>query len=229
MALADPVAQIDLPLLKIAFPANKNGDLIQWCEPLKAACRQWGINTVREVASFLGNIAVESRDLTQLCESLNYSVEGLMKTFGRHRISAADCERLGRKPGEKAVPEARQIEIANILYGGEFGRKNLGNIKPGDGWLFRGYGPKQLTGRANHQAFADAVHMPVENVPAYLRTRIGGCMSAGWFWKTHDLDAKAATPGVEDDRKAINGGLLGVDTVRQRFDAIVTELLKRGC
>ena len=229
MALADPVAQIDLPLLKIAFPSNNAGDLIQWCEPLKAACRAWGINTVREVASFLANIAVESRDLRTLSESLNYSVEGLMKTFGRHRISAADCQRLGRKAGEKAVPEARQIEIANILYGGEFGRKNLGNIYPGDGWKFRGYGPKQLTGRANHQAFADAMKMRVDDIPNYVRTRIGGCMSAGWFWKSHDLDAKAATPGVEDDRKAINGGLLGVDTVRERFTALVTELLKRGC
>jgi putative chitinase len=227
--LADPVAQIDLPLLKIAFPSNKGGDLIQWAEPLKAACRQWGINTIREVASFLGNIAVESRDLQALSESLNYSPEGLMKTFSRARISEADCRRLGRQAGEKSVPEARQIEIANILYGGEFGRKNLGNTQAGDGWLFRGCCPIQLTGRANFQKCADALRMRVEDLPVYVRTRLGGAMAAGWFWKAHDMDAVAATPGWADDRKKINGGHLGLDVLNDRASAIVTELLKRGC
>ena len=35
------------------------------------------------------------------------------------------------------------------------GRKDLGNIYPGDGELFRGCGPLQVTGRSNHQASAD--------------------------------------------------------------------------
>jgi putative chitinase len=223
--LADPVKQIDLPLLKIAFPSNQAGDLIQWCEPLKAACRVWGIDTIREVASFLANIAVESRDLRDLSENLNYSVEGLMKTFSRARISAADAQRYGRKPGQPANEQA----IANIIYGGKFGREQLGNTQPGDGYKFRGCGPIQITGRGNCQKFANAMRMRVEDVPDYVRTRMGGAMAAGWFWKTHDLDAKAATPGVEDDRKAINGGQLGVDTVRERFSALITELLKRGC
>lgn len=223
--LADPVAQIDLPLLKIAFPTNKGGDLIQWCEPLKAACRQWGINTVREVASFLGNIGVESRDLQSLSENLNYSVEGLLKTFGRHRISVADAQRLGRS---KTHP-ADQVAIANTLYGGEWGRKNLGNTQPNDGWTFRGCGPIQLTGRRNAEAFAAAMRMRVEDVPTYIRTRLGGCMAAGWFWKTHDMDEVAATPGWVDDRKRVNGGHLGVGELKSRADAIVTELLKRGC
>ena len=54
-------------------------------------------------------------------------------------------------------------------------------------------------------------------------------MSAAWFWFAHNLDAVAATPGWEDDRKAINGGYLGLDVLKQRASAIVTELLKRGC
>lgn len=227
--LADPVAQIDLPLLKIAFPSNKGGDLIQWCEPLKAACRQWGINTVREVASFLGNIAVESRDLQSLSESLNYSVDGLLRTFSRARISAADAQRLGRQPGEKSVPEARQIEIANILYGGAWGAKNLGNTQPGDGWTFRGCCPIQLTGRANSAKFAAAMRMRIEDVPTFVRTRLGGAMAAGWFWQSHNMDAVAATPGWVDDRQRINGGHLGLDVLNERASALVTELLKRGC
>lgn len=222
---AAPVEQIDLHLLKLAFPTHKSRELALWCDPLQVACRRWGIDTVREVASFLANIAVESQDLNQLSESLNYSVEGLMKTFGRHRISAADATRLGRT----ATRPANQEAIANLLYGGDWGKKNLGNILPGDGWKFRGYGPKQLTGRGNHTAFAKAMGLRVDDVPNYIRTRDGGCMSAGWFWKSHNLDPKAATPGWKDDRIAINGGTLGLDLVESRANALVRELLKRGC
>jgi predicted chitinase len=42
------------------------------------------------------------------------------------------------------------VAIANIIYGGEWGRKNLGNTQPGDGWRFRGGGLPQITGRANY-------------------------------------------------------------------------------
>lgn len=229
MTRADPVEQIDLHLLKIAFPENTAGELILWIEPLKAACRRFGINTVREVCSFLANIAVESRGLTQLTESLNYSVEGLMSTFGRHRISAADCQRLGRKKGEGPLSPQRQEALANILYGGEWGRVNLGNTMPGDGWKFRGYGPKQITGRANVTAFAKVMGITIDQALSYIRTREGGCMAAGWYWQSHGLDAKAATPGVKDDRIAINGGTLGLATVEDRFNKLVNEMLRRGC
>lgn len=215
--------QIDLDLLNLAFPANNPAGLVPWVLPTQTACARWGIDTFREVASFLANINVESAGLTRLTESLNYSTDALINKFGRHRISVADARRYGRNSDHPANEEA----LANILYGGEFGRKNLGNTQPGDGWKFRGYGPKQLTGRANQTAFAEAMGMDVEEVPAFIRTPEGGMMSAGWFWKSHGLDAKAATPGVEDDRRAINGGVFGLADVERIFDLLIDELLRR--
>lgn len=226
---ANPQDQIDLALLKVAFPACPAAELIHWIEPLKAACVRFGIDTVREIASFLGNIAVETRDLTQMTESLNYSVQGLLNTFGRHRISAADCERLGRKKGEAALSQARQEAIANIIYGGEFGRKQLGNTMPGDGWKFRGYGPKQLTGRDNVTRFAAFMKMTIDQALAFIRTREGGCIAAGWYWFTKNMDAVAATAGWVDDRVRVNGGTNGLDVVEARANALVKELLRRGC
>ena len=82
-------------------------------------------------------------------ESLNYSVAGLLKTFGRHRITEAQAKRYGRSGSRKADQKA----IANIIYGGSWGRENLGNEMPGDGWLFRGGGLPQLTGRRNFAKF----------------------------------------------------------------------------
>jgi predicted chitinase len=225
---ANPVIdQIDLPFLKIAFPENTDSELRLWIEPLKAACRRFGIDKEREICSFLANIAVESRGLTQLTESLNYSVQGLLKTFNRNRISEADAKRLGRKPGEAPLSAQRQEELADLLYGGEWGKKNLGNTEPGDGWKFRGYGPKQLTGRDNCERFGKAVGVELDDVPAYLRTREGGCLGAGWYWQSHGLDAFAATDTLRDDRKAINPGLLGLDVVEERFAALMSELERR--
>ena len=215
--------QIDLDLLCIAFPANKRANLAQWVAPTQMACYRWGIDTMREIASFLANINVETAGLTRLEESLNYSVDALIAKFGRHRISIDDANRYGRKSGQSANQEM----LANILYGGSWGAKNLGNTQPGDGWKFKGYGPKQLTGRANQSNFAKAIGKSVDDVPAYVRTPEGGMMSAGWFWKSHGLDAKAATPGVKDDRIAINGGTFGLAEVEVGFDRLIEELLRR--
>jgi len=198
------------------------------CDPhAQRACRRFGLSDDREICSFLANIGVESGGLTRLSESLNYSVQGLLGTFGRHRISEADARRLGRKSGERSLPLARQEELANLLYGGDWGRTNLGNTEPGDGWRFRGYGPKQLTGRGNCSRFADAVQLPLAQIPDFLRTPHGGCLGAGWLWQAHGLDRYAATPGLGDDRRAINGGELGLAEVEQRFDRLMAEMARR--
>jgi putative chitinase len=85
-------------------------------------------------------------------ENLNYSVQALIKKFGRHRISVAEAEKYGRKGGRPADQRA----IANTIYGGEWGRDNLGNTEPDDGWLFRGGGLAQITGRTNFTKFGMA-------------------------------------------------------------------------
>jgi putative chitinase len=216
-------SQIDINLLDLAFPANTRDGLLQWVEPTRKACEQWGIDTVRELASFLANINVESAGLTRLTENLNYATDAIIKLFGRHRISIEDA----RKYGRNAQHAANQEMLANILYGGEWGRKNLGNTKPNDGWVCRGFGPKQITGRANQQAFADAVGMTLDVAQAYMRTPEGGMAAAGWFWKSHGLDAAAATPGWVDDRRKINGGTFGLVEVEAGANKLVAELLRR--
>lgn len=101
------------------------------------------------------------KDLVPRRESLNYSIDGLISNFGRHRISIEQARTLGRKPGETSVPINRQMKIANIIYGGEWGRKNLGNTEPDDGWVFRGGGYPQATGRANFARLAMLTKVPL--------------------------------------------------------------------
>ena len=213
--------QIDEGLLRIAFPSNNN--ISEWVVLVRECCVQYGIDTHREVTSFLANIAIESADLTRFTENLNYSADALIKLFGRHRISIEEARRYGRSKGQPANQEM----IANILYGGTWGAKNLGNTQEGDGWLFRGQGAKQITGRGNFTAFAKAIGMNITDAMAYMKTNEGRINSAGWFWQSHGLDAFAATSGWADDRKKINGGTNGLAEVSARADKILMELLKR--
>jgi len=111
---------------------------------LQAAATAHGFSGV-VLAHWLGQMYVESAGFSVMEESLNYSVEGLLKTFGRHRISEADARKFGRAAGQSA----NQNALANILYGGAWGTANLGNTQTGDGWKFRGSGFKQITGRTN--------------------------------------------------------------------------------
>lgn len=220
-AATGPVAMISAKLLHVACPERPVAELEIWVAPVRATCARFEINTIRRVAAFLAQIAHES-GFKPRSENLNYSVDGLLKTFGRHRISAADAARLGRAPGRVANQEA----IACAIYGGEWGRANLGNTQAGDGWTFRGVGPLQITGRSNMTRFAAAMSMTLDDALTYARTLEGGIMAAGWFWEANDINRLADTPGVTDETKRINGGVNGLADREAKFNALVAAMLK---
>lgn len=85
-------------------------------------------------------------------ENLNYSVAALKSKFSRERISLKDAERYGRSDGT-VKRKANQSAIANLIYGGAWGLRQLGNRLVGDGWKFIGRGLVQLTGRRNYEIF----------------------------------------------------------------------------
>lgn len=152
------------------------------------------------LASFLGQYHHESAGFAQMTESLNYSVEGLLKTFGRHRISEADARRLGRTATRAADQEA----IANLVYGGEWGRTNLGNTQPGDGWRYRARGFGGTTGRANYR---EAGH---EAVPEALLNPAVSAEVAAAFFVSRGCVAPALAGDDEAVTRKINGGVNGL-------------------
>lgn len=168
-----------------------------------------GIMANRNRASrFLGQIHVESGGFRAVTENLNYSADALKKMFGRHRISIADAEKFGRT----ATQPAHQNAIANILYGGEWGAKNLGNTQAGDGWRFRGRGLKQLTGRDNYRRFSRAWQGDESLLtnPDRVAEPDGAVASAVWFWVANGLNEIADRGTVEDVTRKVNGGQIGI-------------------
>ena len=206
---------IDVNLLKIAAPATSLASLRIWVEPIKEACRTWGIDTVREISSFLANASHECAGFTKMEESLYYSAKRLGEVWPNRFNTEAKRNAYAKNP-EK---------LANFTYANRMGN---GDEFSGDGWRHRGYGLFQLTGKLNHSRFGLAMGIPLANVPAYIRTTEGAAMSAGWYWYDNGMDVKAATPGIADDRKAIQGGSLGVTEVGNIFDKLIKELLRRG-
>ena len=170
----------------------------------------------KRASRFLGQIHVESGGFSAVTESLNYSAAALKSMFGRHRISIADADKFGRTSTQKA----NQNAIANILYGGEWGRKNLGNTHAGDGWKFRGRGLKQLTGRDNYRRFSRA-WLGDESLlddPDRVARPDGAVASAVWFWAANGLNEIADRGTVEDVTRKVNGGQMLIEDRRAWTD-----------
>lgn len=162
----------------------------------------------KRASRFLGQIHVESGGFSTVTENLNYSAAALKKMFGRHRISIADADKFGRTDTQAA----HQNAIANILYGGEWGKTNLGNDQAGDGWRFRGRGLKQLTGRYNYRRFSRA-WLGDESLltnPDRVAQPDGAVASAVWFWVANGLNEIADRGTVEDVTRKVNGGQIGI-------------------
>lgn len=159
-----------------------------------------------EIDDFLSQVLHESAMLERMEENLNYSVDALLSKFGRHRISEADARRFGRS-GTRA---ADKVEIANALYGGAWGAANLGNVKQGDGWKYRGSGPIQVTGRANFAELERITGLPLLDNPDLLRKpgREALRVCVAW-WEGHVPDAVMGN--ATRVRKAVNGGTFGLE------------------
>lgn len=209
---------IDVSVLRAACPERTAVELAPWVEPIKLACERFEINTIRRAAAFIANMAHESGFIPGREEGLNYSALRLSQVWpGRFRLAPG-------VPNARALKYARNPQaLANYVYAGRMGN---GDEASGDGWLFRGTGPMQLTGRSNHAAFAAAMGLNVEQELDYIRTLEGGVMSAGWYWEHNDVNRLADTPGVEDETQRINGGQTGVDDRRSRFNRAVARLLE---
>ncbi len=127
--------------------------------------------------------------------------------------------------------ESGQLQWLVELWGpteaqkGYEGRKDLGNVFPGDGFKFRGRGLLQTTGRANYKRVGDALGLDLVDQPDLLSEPMAASRSAGWYWETHHCNALADRGLFVAVTKAINGGLNGLED-RETFYARAKEVLK---
>lgn len=161
-------------------------------DELVRAMDEFGIVTPRREASFLATVIHESQGFKRLEENLNYSAEGLCKTWPS-RFNPVNALNYARQPQK----------IANKVYANRMGN---GGEASGDGWRFRGAGLIQLTFRDNHQACGNYFGITLSRVPGWLRTPEGACRSAGWFWDLNQVNEYADADDFDGVCDLVNRG-----------------------
>lgn len=71
------------------------------------------------------------------------------------------------------------------------GRKNLGNLSPGDGRRYKGRGPIQITGRANYRLYGKKIGINIEKYPELAANPCIGMQLALEYWKAKGLNTLA--------------------------------------
>ena len=188
------------------------GEVKRFVEPLKETMKRYDITTPLRQQHFLAQVLHESMRLGRLEESFHYSPGRAVEIFeGRNGLSAHQLRKLARQ-GEEA--------LANAVYGGKWGARNLGNNSPGDGWRFHGRGAMQLTGRDNYEAYHEALlergepRQILQN-PGLVAELPLAIDVAGWFWSRNNLNELADANRVVAVTKRINGGRVGLQDRRE--------------
>ncbi len=171
-----------------------------------------GITDPRELANFMGQTQHESQNFSRLEENLNYRASVLWDNFkgnaetpprnGLTEIEAGDLAGI-------ADPVQRRQAIANKIYGGEWGKKRLGNTEPDDGYQFRGRGYIQLTGRSNYTDYSQATGLDLIKQPELAADPGNAEILAVQFWKDNVQSKISDRASVTDAGSIINTGKVG--------------------
>lgn len=191
----------------------------RWFPHIDAAMKEYGITAPLDQAMFIAQMGHESAGFTRVVENLNYAAESLVPTFGSHRITAQQAAALGRT----ATQPANQKAIANLVYGNEWGKKNLGNQVAGDGWKYRGRGLKQITGLSNYRSCGQALKLDLVTQPELLEQDEYAARSAAWFYVSRGCMLHSGD--IERVTLLINGGRNGLYKRRELFNLAKSVLL----
>ena len=126
--------------------------------------------------------------------------------------------------------ESGQLRYKEEIASGEAyeGRRDLGNVRSGDGKRYKGRGLIQLTGRANYRQAGKAMNLPLEDDPEMaVRDPYINAAIAGWYWQSRNINAAADREDFKKVTRLINGGLNGYED-RQLFWERAKQVLSSG-
>jgi putative chitinase len=167
----------------------------------------------------------ESADLKSREENLNYKRESLLKNFSKYFNEINVDKYLGNP-----------ALIASRVYGNRMGN---GSEESKEGYLYRGRGFMQLTGKNNYELFGIFLgdkSLFIKN-PSLVSEIKYSVLSAIWFWNSRKLTSfansdanskliditykdevyKNINKAVADISKLVNGGYHGIVDRNNRF------------
>ena len=176
-----------------------------------------GIATPLRLAHFLAQVLHETGGGQVLRESTTYThADRILQIFGVGVHTAAI--RQDEVAGFVNNPQA----LAERVYGLGNPRKaaELGNTRPGDGYLFRGGGLLQTTGGANYRAQGTRIGVDLYGDPDAITDPANALRPAVDEWSDGHLNDAADHNDIRTITRVINGGYIGLDERQQWFDRI---------
>lgn len=158
-------------------------------------------------------------------ENLNYSsARHIFDTFNNRRRrfqTVAQCVPLVNNPQA----------LANAVYNGRMGNRPRSN----DGWVYRGGGWPQLTGRDAYRAYGQRLGLDLEGNPNLILRADVSAAVAGLFWATkrlpgdpRSLNQMADAGDLISVTQAINGGQNGDDDRLARYRRVIGALREQA-
>ena len=203
--------------LKVIAGAGARADLVA------AIVRGWPTAVVKarlttrlRAAHFLAQIMTETGGLQILEESGAYRAARILEIFGVGHHSAAVTEAEARRIAAMPVAQRGPV-LFNRVYGVGNPRKmrEFNNTGPNDGWLYRGGGMMQATGKSNYAAMSKKTGLPLVEHPELLHQPDSAFVAAYLEWAQ---DGRCSAAADRDDvvavRKIINGGGNGLAECR---------------
>lgn len=166
---------------------------LTYAAPLTTACARFNANTPQRVAAFLAQIMQESGALNSVVENLMYSAARLRIVWPDHFPSTAIAAQYAYKPQQ----------IASRAYADRMGN---GDEASGDGWMYRGRGLIQVTGKDNYAAMGKVLRLPLVPAPEMLEQPDNAALSAAAFWQTRGCNELADSNDFQQITRKITGG-----------------------
>ena len=177
-----------------------------------------GIQTDNQLAMFIAQCAHESAGFQKFQENLNYSSDGLRKTFPKY-FPGTTSQKYGyiKNKAGVIVQKADQAGIANIVYANRMGN---GPAVSGDGWKYRGRGVVQLTGKDNYTRFQKWLGDSeiLSNPDKILSSAKLIVLTGVFFWDVNKLQ------GISDFvllTKRVNGGTIGLEDRTREYKELL--------
>lgn len=168
----------------------------------------------------LKRLAPHSNDaiITHLAENLDdqlakYNIDNYLRI----------CHFLAQAAHESAGFRTLEEYASGAAYEG---RRDLGNVNPGDGRRYKGRGIFQLTGRANYRVFGQKLGYNLEDRPELAADPLISIKTACEYWNSRSLSTYADLDDVLTVTRRINGGTNGLED-RKNYLSKIKSIIPR--
>jgi predicted chitinase/V8-like Glu-specific endopeptidase len=197
-----------------AVSPKANSALVQALIADKEQYTRIGIDSPLIIAHFIAQVMTETGGLERLDEKLSYSQKRAIEVFSRAVLPAAKAAELAGRPRQ----------FANWVYGNRLGNRGRDTD---DGWMYRGSGYIQLTGRTNFRNRGFEIRMPLEDDPDLARKPNEGRSAALAYWDAARINRPANDNDIRRVRVLVNGPAAhGLATARYWFSQIWTKIYR---